>query len=179
VLFIQGGGAGAHDEWDSKLVASLENALGEGWEVRYPRMPREDDPSLAAWAPAIEHAIAALPDDAVVVGHSIGATILANLLAAYRPPHRVAALILVAAPFVGEGGWPGDEFATPADLGARLPAGMPVLVFHGDADETAPPAHAELYARAAPQAEVRRLAGRDHQLGNDLSEVAQAIGSLA
>jgi hypothetical protein len=23
ILFIQGGGAGAHDEWDSKLVASL------------------------------------------------------------------------------------------------------------------------------------------------------------
>jgi hypothetical protein len=45
VLFIQGGGAGAHDDWDAKLVSSLMGKLGDGYEIRYPRMPREDDPS--------------------------------------------------------------------------------------------------------------------------------------
>ena len=39
VLFIQGAGAGTHDEWDDKLDASLERALGPEWDVRYPRMP--------------------------------------------------------------------------------------------------------------------------------------------
>ena len=39
VLFIQGGGAGTHDEWDDKLVESLRHELGDGYEVRYPRMP--------------------------------------------------------------------------------------------------------------------------------------------
>ena len=47
ILFIQGGGAGAHDEWDDKLVDSLRRELGDGYEVRYPRMPDEDDPSYA------------------------------------------------------------------------------------------------------------------------------------
>jgi hypothetical protein len=28
ILFIQGGGAGAHDEWDDKLVDSLRRELG-------------------------------------------------------------------------------------------------------------------------------------------------------
>ena len=41
ILFIQGGGAGAHDEWDDKLVESLRRELGGGYEVRYPRMPGE------------------------------------------------------------------------------------------------------------------------------------------
>jgi pimeloyl-ACP methyl ester carboxylesterase len=50
-----------------------------------------------------------------------------------------------------------------------------VHVFHGLGDETAPPAHARLYARAIPQARVHLLPGRDHQLNNDLSEVAEAI----
>jgi hypothetical protein len=36
----------------------------------------------------------------------------------------------------------------------------------------------ELYAKLIPRAVVRRLAGRDHQLGNDLSEVARDIRSL-
>jgi pimeloyl-ACP methyl ester carboxylesterase len=50
-----------------------------------------------------------------------------------------------------------------------------VHVFHGLQDETAPPSHADLYARAIPQARVHQLPGRDHQLNNDLSEVAEAI----
>jgi hypothetical protein len=28
VLFIQGGGEGAHDQWDNKLVANLADKLG-------------------------------------------------------------------------------------------------------------------------------------------------------
>ena len=53
ILFIQGGGAGAHDEWDDKLFDSLRRELGDGYEVRYPRMPDEDDPSYARWSEAI------------------------------------------------------------------------------------------------------------------------------
>ena len=45
-------------------------------------------------------------------------------------------------------------------------------------DETAPPSHLEFYARAVPQARVHRLPDRDHQLNNDLREVAAAIRSL-
>jgi hypothetical protein len=35
----------------------------------------------------------------------------------------------------------------------------------------------DLYAKAIPQAQVHRLAGQDHQLSNDLSEVARPITS--
>ena len=89
---------------------------------------------------------------------------------------KLGAIILLSAPFVGPGGWPGDQL--PADLGARLPQGVPVHLFQGDEDDTVPPAHAQLYARAIPQAQLHLLAGRDHQLGNDLSEVATAIRAL-
>ena len=178
VLFIQGGGAGAHDEWDDKLVDSLRRALGDGYAVEYPRMPAEADPSDAAWRPAITRAVETLEDRAVVVGHSIGATLLVHALADDTPEVRLGAIVLVAAPFVGAGGWPAEEFELPADLGARLPAGVPVHLFHGLDDDTAPPAHADLYARAIPQADVQRLPGRDHQLNNDLREVASAIDAL-
>jgi pimeloyl-ACP methyl ester carboxylesterase len=175
ILFIQGGGAGAHDEWDDKLFDDLKRALGDGHEVRYPRMPAEDDPSYARWSAAIRREMAGLNDGAVVAGHSVGGSIMIHAIAEQRPEQKLAAIVLIAAPFVGEGGWPGDEFQLPSDLGARLPEHVPVHVFHGLDDETAPPLHAELYARAIPQAQVYRLPGRDHQLNNDLSEVARAI----
>jgi pimeloyl-ACP methyl ester carboxylesterase len=175
ILFIQGGGAGAHDEWDGKLVESLRRELGGGYEVRYPRMPGEGDPGYARWGAAIRREMTGLDDGAVVAGHSAGATILVHALAEQPPDRGLAAIVLIAAPFVGSGGRPGDEFELTSDLGARLPPGVPVHVFQGFRDETPPPSHAGLYALAIPQALVHLLPGRDHQLNNDLSEVAETI----
>lgn len=178
ILFIQGGGAGTHADWDARLVGSLREALGDGHEVRYPPMPGEDDPTYGAWSAAIRREIAGLDDGAVVAGHSVGGSIMVNALAEDPPPRKLAAIALIAAPFVGAGGWPGEGFTSPADLGARLPPGVAVHIFHGLADETAPPSHADLYARAIPQARVHRLPGRDHQLGDDLREVARTIRDM-
>lgn len=175
VLFVQGGGAGAHDEWDCKLAESLRRELGGGYEVRYPRMPGEGDPSYARWSAAIRRELAGLGRGAAVAGHSAGAAVLAGTLAGQPPESGLAVIALIAAPFVGPGGWPGDEFELTSDLGARLPPGARVHVFHGLQDKTVPPSHADLYALAIPQAQVHRLPGRDHQLNNDLGVVAEAI----
>lgn len=47
VLLIHGGGADVHDGWDNKLFDSLGCEFGDGYEVRYPHMPDENDPSYA------------------------------------------------------------------------------------------------------------------------------------
>ena len=175
VLFVQGGGAGAHDEWDDKLVESLKRALGSDYEIRYPNMPNEAEPRYAAWKATLEDELAALDDRAMLVGHSIGGTMLINVLAGQPTGRSFGGVFLVASPFVGHGGWSDDDLKSPRDLGARLPPAVPVHVFHGLEDATAPPSHAELYARAIPQAHVHRLPGRDHQLNDDLSDVAAEI----
>jgi predicted alpha/beta hydrolase family esterase len=174
-LFIQGGSAGAHDDWDSKLVANLARELGQGYDIRYPRMPNESDPSYPAWKIALEHEIAALDDAAVLVGHSVGGTILINALAEHAPERKLAGVFLISAPFVGPGGWPSEDIKPSRDLGARLPPALPIYLYHGSEDDTAPFAHVDLYKKAIPHAHVRKLEGRDHQLNDDLSEVAADI----
>ena len=87
------------------------------------------------------------------------------------------AIVLIAAPFAGQGGWPAGEFGPARSRGAGLPPGAQVPVFHGLRDQAVPSSHAGLYARAIRQAQVHQLPGRDHQLTNDLSDVAQAIRS--
>ena len=177
VLFIQGAGRRVHEEWDVKLVESLQRELGPGYDIRYPRMPNEADPTLASWQPTLERELASLRKGAIVVGHSVGGTMLIDVLAQSAPPTALDAIVLIAAPFIGKGGWTSDDIAPPADLG-RLPVTTPVFLYHGEHDAIIPVAHVELYAKKIPRARVRRLAGRDHQLNNDLSEVASDIREL-
>lgn len=179
VLFVQGGGARVHDEWDDKLVASLTTALGPSYEIRYPRMPDEDEPSYTTWTAALEKELAVLHDGAILVGHSLGGTFLINALAVHPSERKFGAIFLIAAPFVGEGGWPSDDWTPSRELAGQLPGEVAIYLYHGLADDTVPASHAELYARAIPRAHLRRLPGRDHQLNNDLSEIAAVIKSLA
>ena len=178
VLFVQGGGDVTHDEWDDKLVDSLRSRLGPAYEVRYPRMPEDDDPSVATWIPRIRHELASLEDRAVVVGHSIGATLLVHALESQPPDRPLGAIVLLAAPFVGRGGWEDDDFEITRETGGRLPPGAAVHMFFGLDDNTVPPSHADLWASAIPLARVHPLPGRDHQLANDLREVADLISAL-
>jgi len=177
VLFIQGGGKDVHDEWDDKLVASLRAELGADCEIRYPRMPNEDDPNYAAWSSALSAELARLRDGAILIAHSIGATIMIHALAENPPARRIRTIVLVSAPFVGEGGWPSEGWRPQTELGEKLPRDVPVHLFQGDADDTVPPSHAELYVRAIPQLQLHRLRGRDHQLNGDLREVAEVISA--
>ncbi|MBB4188320.1 alpha/beta fold hydrolase [Sinorhizobium terangae] len=178
VLFIQGGGAGTHDEWDNKLVDSLRRELGPGYDVRYPRMPNEADPTYSTWKAALAEEIAGLDDGAILMGHSIGGTVLINALAGSPLNRKLAGIFLIAAPFVGAGGWPSEDIQPTADLGARLPPKTPVHLYHGSEDDIAPFAHVDLYERAIPGAIVHRLHGRDHQLNDDLAEVAAGVRAL-
>jgi predicted alpha/beta hydrolase family esterase len=178
VLFVQGAGEGVHADWDIHLVESLRHALGPRYNVRYPRMPNEADPTMATWRPVLEHEIAALRPGGIIVGHSVGGTIAIHVLADAASMAALDAIVLIAAPFIGEGGWTSEEIAPRADLAVRLPVAVPVFLYHGEADAIVPVAHVERYAATIPHAHVRRLVGRDHQLNDNLSEVASDIRDL-
>ncbi|HWC17256.1 MAG TPA: alpha/beta fold hydrolase, partial [Terriglobales bacterium] len=155
ILFVQGGGEGAHDQWDKKLVNSLGSELGRDYEIRYPLMPNEADPTYSAWKAALEEDFAGLHEGAILIGHSIGGTILINTLAESRPETALGAIILIAAPLVGPGGWMSEDIEPRHDIAARLPAGVPVILYHGTKDDIAPVEHLDLYAKAIPSALVR------------------------
>lgn len=178
ILFIQGAGEGVHDQWDRKLVQSLERELGPGCHVRYPRMPAEDDPRYPAWKVALLDQFERLAEGAVLAGHSVGGTTLLHVLAEERPELHPGAIVLIAAPFIGDGGWPATDIQARTDFAERLLAGVPVFLYHGSEDPIVPSAHARRYAKVLPDARLRILAGRDHQLDNDLGDVARDIKAL-
>ncbi len=74
VLFIHGGGEGGYDA-DAKQAASLQEALGATYKVRYPEMHDEDTPDFG-WGQQIGEEISAINGEIILVGHSLGASML-------------------------------------------------------------------------------------------------------
>jgi predicted alpha/beta hydrolase family esterase len=178
VLFVQGGGEGAYDA-DGALAASLGSELGPEYEIHYPMMPNEDAPEYPAWKRRISEELAALGSGAILVGHSLGASILLKAIADGESSQAARAVLLIAAPYWGGEGWSGwEDVELSEDEIARLLEIRPMFFYHGRQDEVVPYAHLDLYAKALPHARLQRLAGRDHQLNDDLSEVAADIKSL-
>jgi predicted alpha/beta hydrolase family esterase len=177
VLFVHGGGGGSY-EADATLVASLRSHLGADYVVRYPRMPNEEDPDYEVWKNVIADELAAMGSGAILVGHSIGGSAIIRAVVD-GIGGSLAGVFLLAAPFwYDHEFWRWDQVKLPPYAAERIPKGVPVFLYHSRQDESIPFAHAEMYARALPQATVRPLDGRNHQLDDDLTEVAREIVRL-
>jgi predicted alpha/beta hydrolase family esterase len=178
ILFIQGAGEGAYEE-DGLLVASLQDALGSAYNVHYPKIHNEGDIEYAGWKAQIDSELATLEDEIILVGHSVGASVLLKYFSEERVEKSLAGLFLIAAPYWGaDDFWKWDEARLPQDIAGEL-ASIPRLFFyHSRDDETVPFAHLALYAEKFPGATSRKFDGRGHQFNNDLSEVAKDIASL-
>ncbi|WP_248930217.1 alpha/beta hydrolase [Paenibacillus hamazuiensis] len=141
-------------------------------------MPDEGSPRYEAWKDRIGKEFAALNGEVIVVGHSLGASVLLKYVTEEEPAKPVAGMFLIAPPFWGAPNWEAREFAACEDFARRLSGIERIFLYHSRDDEVVPFAHLAMYAQHLPQAAVRELDGCGHQLAGDLSEVAHDIKSL-
>jgi hypothetical protein len=177
VLFIQGGGGKEDYEADAKLVTSLREALGKAYTVRYPLLSDESSPDFGR-KKQIGKEISLIKGEIILVGHSLGASMLLKYLSESRVQKKVAGIFLIATPF-----WSGGEdwkqgLKLHEDFHDKLPNNVPIFLYHCRDDEVVPFDHLFLYAKKLLQATVREIASGGHQLNNDLSPIAKDIKSL-
>jgi predicted alpha/beta hydrolase family esterase len=177
ILFIQGGGEGAHAA-DRDLAKSLRDKLGSEYNVRYPTMPEEENAGYEAWKDQISTELAKVDDQVILVGHSVGTSMLLKYLSEENLKNSIAGIFLIAAPYWGTEGWHVDEFDLNEDHAAKLLKAIPIFFYHSRDDDTVPFTHLALHAQKFPQATIREFDGRGHQFNNDLSEVAADIKSF-
>ena len=138
-------------------------------------MPDKANPRPTAWKEAIDRELRKLSDGVILVGHSLGAAILIDYLADGHLERRPHGVFLIATPYIGDGGWPSAELRPTRELAGLLPDEAPLFLYHGRDDDIVPFSHVGMFAKALPHATIRRFDGRNHQLNNDLSEVAHDI----
>ncbi|HKK44780.1 MAG TPA: alpha/beta hydrolase [Balneolaceae bacterium] len=174
ILFISGGGDKGY-EADAKLVASLQLALGAPYEVRYPRMQTDEAEPDFGWCRQIGNEIAAIKGEVILVGHSLGASMLLKYLTENEVKKQIGGIFLISTPF-----WKGEEdwvqgIKLQEGFSDSLPRDVPVYLYHCYDDEEVPFAHLLLYAQKVPRATVCEIPRGGHQLDNDLTIVAGNI----
>jgi uncharacterized protein len=179
VLFIHGAGRKQDPEGSGGLIAHLDAALGSGYEVRAPDMPDPDAPRYEAWGGRIDEEVAALDGGALLVGHSLGASMLLKCLAGRPASHRpVAGLFLVSTPYWGKDEDWKLEYALPDDFPSKLPPIGRTFLYHSRGDAEVPLAHLGLYEEKLPEATVRVIDGDEHSFTRGLPALVTDIQSL-
>jgi uncharacterized protein len=175
ILFIHGGGQGAY-EVDSLLAESLQKELGTAYDVRYPRMPLEEEAGYSDWKARIAVELASLEDEVTMVGHSVGGSIMLKFLSEEQVTRSIAGLFLIATPyFGGDKNWNYDELTLSQNFPDKLSNIPHIFLYHSRDDEIVPFAHLALYAEKLPQATIREFDERGHQFRNNLADIAGDI----
>jgi serine hydrolase len=179
VLVMHSAGPQGPGEGSEPFTSRLREELGPGFEVLFPVMPDPESPHYGPWSERLGEILAEIDEPIVVVGHSLGGSVMLKHLSESDGPEPIAGLVLVAAPFWGEEEWEAEWV---------LPEGWPgpatelprTFLFHSRDDEEIPFAHLELYSRRLPDATVRPLDGNGHLFDRgDLSEILEAIRRLS
>ena len=177
MIFIHGGDEDGYGA-DLKMADSLRVALGETYEVHYPKMPSDETLPDFGWTEKIGHEISSANRPIILVAHSLGASMLLKHLSENHSSKNISGIFLIATPH-----WHGDEdwkrgLKLDKGFAEKIPKGIPIFLYHCKDDDVVSFEDMEYYAQQLPQATVRRMTIGGHQLNNDLSLVAKDITSL-
>lgn len=173
VLFIHSAGPQGIHQGSSDLIANLQDQLGKAYRVLSPGMP---DPDYALWKAQIANEINALSGEVLLVGHSLGGSVLLKYLSEEDCQLTISGLFLIAAPYWGkDDDWQSEDFRLPDSFANMLPRISSLYLYHSRHDPVVPFAHAQHYSKQLPQAVTREYEGDDHYFREGLPELVDDI----
>jgi uncharacterized protein len=176
-VFIQGGGGTEDYQADAKFVTSLRKALEEAYTGHYPLLSDESSPDFGRKEQICKE-ISLINGKIILVGHSLGASMLLKYLSENEDKKAIAGIFLISTPI-----WSGGEdwkqgLKLHEDFPVQLPNDIPIFFYQCLDDEVVPFEHLSLCTQKLPQATVREIAIGGHQLSNNLSLVVKNIQAI-
>ena len=179
VIFFHGAGDGGY-EADAMLAASLRNELGAAYKVHFPKMSQDEKESFfgSQWPKQIGIEISSIKGEVILVGHSLGASMLLKYLSETKIKKQIAGVFLAAPPF-----WSGNEdwvqpLKLQKDFSDKLPKDIPIYFYRCRDDDVVPYDHFTIYKQNIPWAVFREVATGGHQFNDDLTIIAKDIRQL-
>jgi len=178
VLFVHSAGPQGYHEGSDYLVSYLRHALGGQYKVLFPMMPDPENPTYASWKAQLKKEITAIDNEAILIGHSLGASVLLKFLTEEQLHKSIAGLFLIGAVYWGKENWEVTEYELHENFMFNLPPIPQIYLYHSRDDQVVPVTHLMYYADALPMATIREFENRGHLFGKGLPELAEDIKRL-
>ncbi|MDB5237033.1 MAG: hypothetical protein JWL88_135 [Parcubacteria group bacterium] len=162
--------------------SSLQQDLGEEYQIILPRMPNSLNARYSEWKTWFDKYIHQVEDGVVLVGHSLGGIFLAKYLSTENPEKRIAAVLLVAAPFDEEyedgNSSSLNDFALPESLEKMQSQTGVIHLFQSTDDPVVAYSSVQKYKVALPEAILHMFSDRRHFDQESFPELVEVIRSL-
>lgn len=161
--------------------ATLDEKLGEEFEVILPDMPNKRNAKYLEWKIWFEKFIPYFEPEVVLIGHSLGGVFLAKYLSENDFPKKIRATFLVAAPYDYDsrsGTNDLGDFALSNDLSKFNEQSGKIFIYHSKDDPIVPFIDSEKYKRALPRAETVIFEDREHFSQTEFPELISNIKKL-
>jgi uncharacterized protein len=179
VLFVHSAGMQSFDEGSHRLIMYLKVMLGSDYDVLVPPMPEPENPRYTAWKGVLGEWLKTLEGDLILVGHSLGGSVLLKYISEERVPSSIVGVFLVATPFWGVEDWEIEEFILLRGLVSVVPPTSNIFLYHSRNDQWVPVEHVWLYAELLPTAEVCVVEGTEHEFYDGLPELIADIKKIS
>ena len=176
ILFAHsGGGQGGVGQGSFDLVTYLKYELGNEFEILYPIIDDPEAPTYQMWKNLFTKEFKKANQPTILIGHSLGASMLLKFISEEKPTILISALFLVATPLWGKNGWDVDEFVLKDNFENELKQVNKIFLYQCKDDTIVPFKHLNFYKKTMPDATVRVLKGTDHAFANGLPELVDDI----
>jgi uncharacterized protein len=179
IFFAHSGGAqGSPGQGSYDLVEWLQESLDKEYEIRCPIIEDPEAPTYAMWKSMFNQELASLMGENLLIGHSLGGSMLLKFLSEEKTSLQIKGLFLVSVPFWGKDGWKVDDFSLRNNFQMHLPE-LPIIhLYHCLDDPIVPCEHMAYYKKEFPNAVVHELSGNDHAFTKGLPKIAKNIKNL-
>ena len=179
VLFIHSSGAQSGEQGSTPFVKHLRQSLGSAYRVSCPAMPAPTKPSYKRWKIELEKLLPSDKSPPILVGHSLGGSVLLKFISEHKPKIAAAGLFVVAAPYWGSADRKVKEFVLRKSFARSLPKALKIYLYQSRDDEAVDIEHLFRYSKAIPRARVRILDFGGHTFKEGLPQLAEDIQALA
>jgi len=152
---------------------NLQEKLGDGYEIIYPRMENHHDAKYVEWKIFFEKFFPYFRDDIILIGGSLGGVFLAKYLSENDFPVRIKAVFLVAAPYGYK-----KEFSLPESLEKFRKKVAKIFIYQSKDDPVVPFSDSERYALQLPNAEKVIFKDKGHFNLKDFPEIVEKLRSI-
>ncbi len=178
ILFIHSGGQQGTGQGSNDLVSWLRKELDDTYTIFYPLMPEAENPEYSKWKVKVREELSEMKDGVILIGHSLGGSVLVKFLSEENCDIKIAALCIIGAPAWGRKNWKVQDFVLRENFEDALPPIDKIFVYHSHNDEVVPFNHLLYYVERLPGAIARRLPNGGHLFSHGLPELAADIKTL-